>query len=180
MALTSTQVANQTIANQNAIGQYGNNRNNALVGNSIGTSNSLGQMASGYFNAMGQLGTAAGAYGQAGQAAAANTNRGNAVGGILGGLSGGQQQTGKRQPQAQFDNKSMMSFFNNTRDVMGARDGFADKARQNVYSTGVGARQDIMSPDIMQGLNAPPAESQPPMQWYQQQQAPPPKKYGQY
>ena len=188
MALSATQVANLAIANQNAIGQYGSNRNNALTGNSIGTSNALGQMTNGYFNAMGQLGTAAGAYGAAGQAAAANTNRGNAVGGILGGLGGsggGQYGSGNfnitgpggftatggynrgtapttppsggstwQQPeQAQFDNNSMMNFFNSARTDMGSSGGFAGTARQNVYDTGRNTRGDIMSPDIMNGLN---------------------------
>lgn len=49
-------LANLGIANQNALGQYGASRNAALANQSVASANAYGQMASNYYNTMGQLG----------------------------------------------------------------------------------------------------------------------------
>ena len=84
-----TAAANLGIAGQNAMGQYGIGKDQALVNSQIAQANAMGQMANAYYNTMGQGMHYSAALGAAGAAAGADSNRANAMSGALGGLTGG-------------------------------------------------------------------------------------------
>lgn len=82
-ALTSA--ANLGIAGQNAMGQYGMGKDQALVNSQIAQANALGQMSNNYHNAMAQGMYVSGALGAAGAAAGAQSNVAGALNGMFGG-----------------------------------------------------------------------------------------------
>jgi hypothetical protein len=80
---------NLGIAGQNAMGQYGMNRDAQLTNQSIAAANAYGQMANNYYNTMGQLGQTAAGLSAAGLNAGAQSASGNMSSNFNMGMGGG-------------------------------------------------------------------------------------------
>jgi hypothetical protein len=80
---------NLGIAGQNAMGQYGMNRDTQLANQSVAAANAYGQMANSYYNTMGQLGQTAAGLSAAGLNAGAQSAMGNMSSNFNMGMGGG-------------------------------------------------------------------------------------------
>lgn len=80
---------NLGVAGQNAIGQYGMNRDAQLTNQTIAAANAFGQMGNNYYNTMGQLGQTAAGLSAAGLNAGAQSASGNMSSNFGMGMGGG-------------------------------------------------------------------------------------------
>lgn len=165
---------NLGVAGQNAMGQYGMSKDQALVNSQIAQANAMGQMANAYYNTMGQGMQYSAALGAAGAAAGAQSNAAGALGGLFGGgggfqfsgpggfggsgswgagkQGGGQGGGGGGQYNPYTPIGAGFASLNNFRQDLGRQGSQANLLRQDVNSGFGQTQKNLMDPSIRNAM----------------------------